>query len=134
MQAEPLWDLRMLGAILWRWRRFLVRNVLIVTAGSLILALLLPTWFRASATLLPPREEEAGFSVSTMLRGLAIPGVRIPTQASPGEVFVAILESRSLRTQIAEEFELKRVYKKKKMEDEKKLKKNMPPMPPPTPM
>jgi uncharacterized protein involved in exopolysaccharide biosynthesis len=117
MQHDPVWDIRELGAVLWRWRRFLLRSVGIVTAASVVLALLLPSWYRASSALLPPQEEMAGFSVSTMLRGLTIPGVKIPTQASPGEVFVAILISRTLLTELVQEFDLRRIYKKKSVEE-----------------
>lgn len=117
MQQDPVWDIRELGGLLWRWRRFLLRSVGLVTAAAVVLALLLPSWYRASTALLPPQEEMAGFSVSTMLRGLTIPGVKIPTQASPGEVFVAILASRTLLTELAQEFDLQRVYRKKSLEE-----------------
>src|SRR5262245_19363773 len=101
---NPLWDLHQLRDLFRRWRRFLFWNVGTVTGAALVVSLLLPPWFRATTTLLPPQEDEAGFNVTTMLRGLTIPGVRIPTQASPAEVYVAILHSRSLLTQVAEEF------------------------------
>ncbi len=117
MSGDPSWDIRSLRGLLSQWRRFLLWNVGIVTAGALILALVLPSWFAATTTLLPPQEETTGFSASTMLRGLTIPGLKIPTQVSPAEVFVAILTSRTLLTQMVGEFDLRRVYKKKKTED-----------------
>lgn len=113
---DGVWDLRDLASLLWAWRRFLLINFAVVTLGSVLLALLLPSWFRASTSILPPQEDDATFSVTTMLRGLSVPGVRIPTQASPAEVFVAILNSRTLRTEIVRQFELGKVYKLKQTE------------------
>jgi uncharacterized protein involved in exopolysaccharide biosynthesis len=112
-----VWDIQTLRELLWRWRRFLVWNVVIITLGALGLALWLPPWYVATTSLLPPQEDQVGFNASTMLRGLSIPGVRLPTQVSPAEVFVAILTSRTQLTQIADEFNLGSVYRTKKMED-----------------
>jgi tyrosine-protein kinase Etk/Wzc len=117
MSSDPVWDIQSLRELLWSWRRFLVWNTVLVTLGALVLALVLRPWYLASTSLLPPQEDEVGFNASTMLRGLAIPGVRLPTQVSPAEVFVAILTSRSLLTQIADEFDLRTAYKQNKMED-----------------
>ena len=113
----PYAELRQFARILWLWRSFLALNVGIITVLSLAIALMLPKWYRATTTLLPPQEEDAGFNVTTMLRGLTIPGVRIPTQASPAEVFVAILHSRTVLTAIVDEFDYKEVYGKQKTED-----------------
>lgn len=117
MENEPIWDLQRLLDLLWKRRKFLIVNVAIVTVAALVLALVIPPWYRSTVTLLPPREESVGFSLTTMLRGLSIPGVRIPTQASPAEIFVAILQSRTLLTQVVEEFDLRKVYKVKRVSD-----------------
>jgi uncharacterized protein involved in exopolysaccharide biosynthesis len=114
---NPIWDLQQLRNLFRRWRRFLFWNVTIVTVGALVVSLFLKPWYSATTTLLPPQEDESGFNVTTMLRGLTIPGVRIPTQASPAEVYVAILHSRTLMTEIIQHFHLMDVYDKKKMED-----------------
>ena len=117
MASGSDWDIQHLRELLWRWRRFLSWNVALITLGALVLALVLPPWYVATTSLLPPQEDQVGFNASTMLRGLAMPGVRLPTQVSPAEVFVAILTSRTLLTQIADEFDLAAVYRTKKMED-----------------
>jgi uncharacterized protein involved in exopolysaccharide biosynthesis len=117
MSSQSVWDIQALRELLWRWRRFLVWNVVLITLGALGLALWLPPWYVATTSMLPPQEDQVGFNASTMLRGLSIPGVRLPTQVSPAEVFVAILTSRTQLTQIAEEFNLGSVYRTKKMED-----------------
>lgn len=115
--GPPFAELRQLAATLWSWRRFLVINTGVVTAVALLVALLLPKWYRATTTLLPPQEDDTGFNVTTMIRGLAIPGVRIPTQVSPAEIYVAILHSRTVLAPIVEEFGYREIYGRKEMED-----------------
>ncbi len=92
----------------------LIGTATVVTA---IVAFLLPPWFRAEASLLPPSEEETGFGLANLLRGIGVPGVQLSTTATPADVFMAVLESRSLNEEIARRFDLKRRYKKKLMED-----------------
>ena len=117
MSSHSVWDIQALRELLWQWRRFLVWNVALISLGALGIALWLPPWYVATTSLLPPQEDQVGFNASTMLRGLSIPGVRLPTQVSPAEVFVAILTSRTQLTQIADEFNLRGVYRTKNMED-----------------
>ena len=111
VSIAPLWARIVAGrrAIL-----LLVASATIVTAA---IAFLLPPWYRAETELLPPSEEESGMSLSSLLRGMAVPGIKIPTQVTPADVFLAILESRRIGTQMVERFDLKTLYKRKYMED-----------------
>ena len=117
MSGDPGWDIRYLRDLLVRWRRFIFWNVGIVTGGALVLALVLPPWYTGVTTMLPLQDDSGGVSVSTMLRGLTIPRGEIPTQVRPGEVSVAILASRTLLSQLVDEFDLRRVYRRKTMEE-----------------
>jgi len=92
----------------------LVAAATIVTG---IIAFLLPPWYRADAELLPPSEEESGFGLGSLLRGIAVPGVRIPTQVTPADVFMVVLQSRRVNEQMVDRFNLKKLYNKKFMED-----------------
>ena len=107
----PLWDR------VWARRRsilILAFSAAIVVAG---LSLLLPNWYRAETELLPPSEEDSGVGLASLLRGVGVPGVKIPTQVSPGDVFMAILQSRRVNEQIVDRFDLKTSYKVKYMVD-----------------
>jgi len=97
----------------WVHRRPVFLMTLAGTAIALIVAFLLPPWFKATGSLLPPSEEDTSFSVTRLLRGVAVPGVSLPTQASPADVFKAVLESRRVNAEIVERFDLKKRYKKK---------------------
>ena len=83
-------------ATLVKWRKLILRNFVILTAVSLIIALLLPKWYTSSATLLPP-ETESGSSLSAFslmadlpfnLKGLIGGGT------NPSELYLGILRSR----------------------------------------
>ena len=98
-------------------RRTIGGLVGVATLVTLIVALLLPPWYRAQAVLLPPSEEQSGFGISNLLRGLAVPGVRVPTEATPADVFVAILESRTIGEQVVRRFDLQRRYHRAQLGD-----------------
>jgi uncharacterized protein involved in exopolysaccharide biosynthesis len=103
--------------VLWdrlrrRWRR------IAALAGAsalmaLVAALVLPAWYRASASLLPPSEEESGVGLSSLLKGIGVPGVKVPTQSEPADVFVAILKSRRINEEIVRRFDLRALYGQK---------------------
>ena len=76
------------------WERVWARRrpvVVVVASATLIvgaIAFLLRPWYRAEAELLPPSEEETGVGIASLLRGMAVPGIRIPTQVTPADVFM----------------------------------------------
>jgi uncharacterized protein involved in exopolysaccharide biosynthesis len=109
-----------LGALWERLRRRWRRIAAITGAAavlSVVLALLLPSWYRASASLLPPGDEDSAFGLSSLLKGIGVPGVKVPTQSQPADVFVAILKSRRVNDEIVRRFDLKTRYKKTLMVD-----------------
>lgn len=107
----PLWN-RVLAK-----RRAILTMVASATVVMGIVAFLLPPWYRARAEVLPPSEDDSGIGLSSLLRGIGVPGVRIPTEVSPGDVFMVILQSRRIGEQMVERFDLKRLYKVKFTED-----------------
>lgn len=101
----------------WQHRRPIGALVLVaclVTAG---ISLLMAPWYRATGSLLPPAEEESGFGLARLLKGASVPGIKIPTQATPGDVFIAVLESRRINDEMVRRYDLQRKYKKKFRED-----------------
>jgi len=83
------------------------------TALALVAALLLPSWYRASASLLPPNEEDSGVGISSLLKGIGVPGVKVPKQSEPADVFVAILKSSRVNEEIVRRFDLRARYHRK---------------------
>lgn len=96
-----------------RRRRLVVGIVGAAAVVSVVAALLWPKSWRATATLLPPERRmdtplfvPGGFeAVGSTLRGLTLRQVATPT-----DVFLAILESRSVAEAIVERFDLREEY------------------------
>jgi tyrosine-protein kinase Etk/Wzc len=109
--VAPLWD-RVKAR-----RRGIAVLVASATIVVTVISFLLPAWYRAEAELLPPSQDETGVGLSSMLRGVGVPGVKIPTEVSPADVFLVVLGSRRINEQIVQRFNLKALYKKKLMDD-----------------
>lgn len=114
---DTTYDLARLWDRIWAGRRRIAMLTGAATLVAVVIALALPPWYRAQAVLLPPTEEESGFGIASLVRGLAMPGVRIPTEATPADVFVAILQSRSIGEQIVTRFDLQKRYRIKRRGD-----------------
>lgn len=117
MSTDRSIDLAQVWDRVWAARRGVAMMVLAATLIMTATAFLLPKWYTAHSSLLPPGEDDSGLKLTTLLRGIGVPGLRVPTQASPSDVFVAILESRRINEEIIDRFDLKTVYKKKFTEE-----------------
>ena len=114
---DKTYDLARLWDRMWARRRRIGAMVIIATLVTAVVVLLLPPWYRAQASLLPPSEEESGFGLVNLIRGIAVPGIKIPTQATPADVFIAVLQSRRLSEEMVTRFGLMRVYRMRFAED-----------------
>lgn len=99
------------------YRRPITIFVAVATVLTTIAAFMLPPWYQAKGSMLPPGEEDSSFGIARLLKGVAVPGIKIPTQATPADVFIAVLDSRRIREEIVNRFDLKKAYKKKYMQD-----------------
>ena len=109
--------------IIVKWRKFIVRNVLIVTIAAVIISFLLIQQFTATATMLPPSQEQnmmLSFMASGLPGGISnIPGISsiLPGLASPSDLYAAILKSGRIRSKIVKKYDLKKVFNTKTMYD-----------------
>lgn len=79
-----------------------------MTLGSLVIALVLPKWYKASALLLPPKD------LSLPVPGLArlsevvsvTEGLDLPVMVTSSDVYARILKSRTITERIVEKFDL----------------------------
>lgn len=106
-----LWDY---AEILIRWRRFIAINFTVVVIFAVILSFLLPKWYKATASILPPKDQgllNLFGATSSMLRGLSsLPRIGGFGQ-SPGVYnYFAILRSRSTMETVVRRFGLMSVY------------------------
>lgn len=109
--------------LLWEQRRFLLRWTVIGLVVSLAIALLIPSRYVATTQLMPPDNQSGGGAAAFLaaagrggsgLAGLA--GDLLGTKNS-GALFVGILSSRTVQDRLVDEFDLRREYGDKKMED-----------------
>lgn len=115
---EPRFDLRDLLQVVVRAR---VRiGLATVLAGLLGLGLgfALPKWYRATAAILPPEESDLLQNLSLAQRALSkFPAFgALPDYFTPADIFKAILQSESVREDVANRFDLKSVYRLKSRE------------------
>jgi hypothetical protein len=108
--------------ILWEHRRTLAWSVVWGFVVSLLVVLILPKGYEATAKLMPPETGSGNGAAlmaalatrgTGMLSGLAgdLLGVK-----GNGPVFVEILESRTVADRLIDEFQLSREYKTTKIE------------------
>jgi tyrosine-protein kinase Etk/Wzc len=101
----------------WKRRATLIAFLGVVAAVATGVAFLLPTWYRAQSTLLPPQENgDATTSIASMIESSALSRVGFVSTGTPSDVFKEILESRTLMGSLIRRFDLSRRYHQKGME------------------
>jgi tyrosine-protein kinase Etk/Wzc len=105
--------------VLVNYRRFIFFNLLAVCTIVAIISFLLPPWYTARTTILPPEKESSLLSLSSSLLGGLIPSpeMSLPFMATPSDILATILRSRTVGEKIIEKEDLKKVYKAKTVDD-----------------
>jgi len=105
--------------VLVNYRRFIFFNLLAVCTIVAIISFLLPPWYTARTTILPPEKEGSLLSLSSSLLGGLIPSpeMSLPFMATPSDILATILRSRTVGEKIIEKEDLKKVYKAKTVDD-----------------
>jgi uncharacterized protein involved in exopolysaccharide biosynthesis len=111
-------DLRALAAAVVRRWRFVLGTGLAAGVLTLGVTFLLPKWYTASATILPPEESDLLSNMSLAQKALTkFPAFGIlEDYFTPADVYKAILASRTVREELMTRFDLQRVYGKKSVE------------------
>jgi tyrosine-protein kinase Etk/Wzc len=111
-----LWKLLELVA---RRIKFILVFVLGITAVSVIVSLLLPRWYQATALILPPKEESAKLGWAGTLEEMIslTSGLPLPIMATPTDIYARILGSRTLAERVIDENDLREYYDTYSMED-----------------
>ncbi len=99
--------------VIFRWRKFLFWAVLTVTLLTGVVAFLLPKWYRATASILPPERAAVDMNLSSIFRG-GVPflggDLAIPFAASPSDVLAAVAQSDAVLIGVAADLSLSKVY------------------------
>jgi uncharacterized protein involved in exopolysaccharide biosynthesis len=128
-QAEPV-NLLPYFQTLWNRRRFLLRAALSAFLISALLALLIPSRYRAITRLMPPEGQSvSGLGILAAMSGKSgmggLSGLSnfgglagdLLAAKSTGALFVGIVASQTVQDRLIGEFNLKRVYWDSKIED-----------------
>jgi uncharacterized protein involved in exopolysaccharide biosynthesis len=102
--------------VITKWRKFIVRNVVIVTVAAAIISLILTQRYTATTTLLPPNLEQEAMigllsaNIPSGLAGLAQMGGALPGVTTPSDLFAAIMRSSRIKKVIIKKFDLKKEF------------------------
>jgi uncharacterized protein involved in exopolysaccharide biosynthesis len=107
-----------LTATLWGWRRLITRLAVLATVLSVVVSLILPSWYRATATILPPSEKSTAgglFDLMTQLGGGGVGATRSAANRLLGrspvvDVAMGVLKSRHTRGVVVDRHDLVKVY------------------------
>lgn len=94
--------------LIWEQRWTIIRSLFIVGVLSVILALIMPKTFRASAVLMPPTQDP-GSSLMNSLSSFPLGGL-ISQSTDETMSFLAILKSRTVMDRVVDEFKLDSLY------------------------
>jgi tyrosine-protein kinase Etk/Wzc len=100
--------------VLLKWKRFIIINVLAVTLLAMGVSFVLPKWYKATASVLPPKEPDMFGTLgaaSSVLKGLSggrtLKGLG---QTQGAYNYFAILKSRTAMEAVVRRFDLINVY------------------------
>ncbi len=113
-RGSPTQAERFFAAFRAQSRRYV--GVVAVAAGLAAgISLLLPNWYRAESTLLPPTDAgNSGFGLlAGMIQTSALSQLGLATTSTPSDVFGEILKSRRLSEAALRRFGLENVYRRK---------------------
>jgi len=109
--------------LLWARRRMLSRVLVYAAAASTVIAFLIPARYESTARLMPPDNQSssslamAAAAMSGAAGGLGGIASDFLGLKSTSDVFVGILTSRTVQDQLIQQFDLKKLYRTRSMED-----------------
>lgn len=112
--------------LLWEQRKLLRRVVFYGFLGSTLLAFLIPVRFKSTARLMPPDSSQSGglamaaAALSGGAGGLGGIATDMLGLKSSSDIFVGILTSRTVQDKLIQQFDLKKLYADRRMEDARK--------------
>jgi len=112
--------------LLWEHRELLRRVVFYGLLASTLLAFLIPVRFKSTARLMPPDNNQSGglaaaaAALSGNAGGLGGIATDVLGLKSTSDIFVGILSSRTVQDQLVQQFDLRKLYGDRRMEDARK--------------
>ena len=105
--------------LITKWRKLFIINLVVIAALSIVISLILPNWYKASAIVKPPTGNNASSGLAGLLGSLP-GGLGISLGiGSGGEeyTYMAILKSKGLATKVIREYNLVEFYERETLEE-----------------
>ncbi len=101
-----------MSRVILDWRRLIYRFVGAAVLLSVVISLLLPNWYAARSTFLPPQETDTQGSMLQLFSkiGMEIGGAGLFSDTPVSDMMIGVLKSRRLREQLVDRFDLTEVY------------------------
>jgi capsule polysaccharide export protein KpsE/RkpR len=113
--------------LFWDHRKFLVRTAVCALLASTLIAFLIPVRYESTARLMPPDNQSSSglaTAVAAMSGGAAgLGGIAADVLGlkSTSDIFVGILSSRTVQDKLIQQFDLKKLYGVRRMEDARRV-------------
>lgn len=101
--------------IAWNYRKIIIITVIIVTTISIVISLILPVWYKATAVIMPPSDQLSPLGGLGALAGGMNLGSVFGENAGQKRL-LTILKSRSIKEKIARKYNLQKRYDCENME------------------
>lgn len=111
---------------LWSHRRFLAHATIVGLIAATAIAFLIPSRYASTAQLMPPDEQSStGMALLAGLVGkagstLGAVGNQLLGLKTTGDLFIGILQSRTVQDDLIQKFDLRKLYGDKRWEDARK--------------
>ncbi|MHB9029196.1 MAG: GumC family protein [Candidatus Latescibacterota bacterium] len=91
--------------LLYKGRKFILLNFIVLTACAVVASLMMPNMYRATTTMLPPKEARKGFGFAEQLAS-QVTTLRLGTQGSPSDLYIGIIKSNVMLMTLVDKFNL----------------------------
>ena len=103
--------------LLIKHRKLLLADFLIFFILGIAISLIIPQWYKASSTILPPTSNTQNIRFSNLLNNLPLGSLGLNPTSEDINVYIAILNSRRIMEMVAKQFNLINLYHRKNMEE-----------------
>ena len=113
-------DMIELLLVLAQHRKRILQITIAAALAALLVTLLLPNMYTATATILPPQQKPSSLNLIGQIGAIAGLGAGDLGLKNPADIFVAMLTSRTIEDNLINRFDLRKVYWKKRYQDARK--------------
>ncbi len=101
-------------SVLLRYKVFIIITILAITAASVVISLVMPEWYAATANVVHPQHSGSAFegalsNITSKLKDFGLSKIGGGSGGSSYD-FIVVLESRSMKDSLIKKFDLMKVY------------------------